>query len=194
MSDSSSVVAMASSTKALDSDVKQADVVRHCLEESHESVGNKPADPPSLKSLPTSVDDVVGVDPLWESGNAGEDERQTTTVTCGTNHNPNTASLDPDESKQDQASSVSSPPAPLSKKALKRQRRWDMKLEVKKRRKEHQRESKRAKAILDGRDVEKERREIEERTKEGEGRKRREKVCFESLGPMPKCSVLMLGS
>jgi hypothetical protein len=56
-----------------------------------------------------------------------------------------------------------------------------MKLEVKKRRKEHQRESKRAKAILDGRDVEKERREIEERTKEGEGRKRREKVSFIQL-------------
>ena len=65
---------------------------------------------------------------------------------------------------------------PLSKKALKRKRRWDEKLAVKKRRKEHAREAKRAKAILDGRDVEKERRDIEERTKEGEGRKRREKV------------------
>lgn len=74
----------------------------------------------------------------------------------------------------DAADPQSSPP--LSKKALKRKRRWDEKLAVKKRRKEHAREAKRAKAILDGRDVEKERRDIEERTKEGEGRKRREKV------------------
>lgn len=71
------------------------------------------------------------------------------------------------------------PPPPLSKKALKRKRRWDEKLAVKKRRKEHARETKRAKAILDGRDVEQERRDIEERTKEGEGRKRREKVRIE---------------
>lgn len=74
----------------------------------------------------------------------------------------------------DVANAPSSPP--LSKKALKRKRRWDEKLAVKKRRKEHAREAKRAKAILDGRDVEKERRDIEERTREGEGRKRREKV------------------
>ena len=67
-------------------------------------------------------------------------------------------------------------PQPPSKKSLKRQRRWEEKLAVKKRRKEHAREAKRAKAILDGRDVEKERLEVERRTKEGEGHKRREKV------------------
>jgi hypothetical protein len=66
----------------------------------------------------------------------------------------------------------------LSKKALKRQRRWEEKLATKKRRKEHDKESKKAKAILEGRDLEKERREVELRTKNGEGRKRREKVCL----------------
>ena len=162
---------MASTPKAPDSDLKQGEVLRNYLEESKGPVAYKPGDPPSLKS-PTSLEGHINLPS--ESAHDGEDEHQTS-VTSGNTPNPTPTVLDPDAPKQQQPSSSSSPP-PLSKKALKRQRRWDTKLEVKKRRKEHARESKRAKAILDGRDVEKERREIEERTKEGEGRKRREKV------------------
>ena len=84
---------------------------------------------------------------------------------------PSTDDKNPDDQQ-------AAPPAPLSKKALKRQKRWDHKLVLKKRRKEHTKEAKRAQAVLDGRDMDDEKRDVEERTKDGEGHRRREKVSF----------------
>lgn len=91
----------------------------------------------------------------------------TTTTTAGVV--PSTDDKNPDDQQA---------AAPLSKKALKRQKRWDHKLVLKKRRKEHTKEAKRAQAVLDGRDMDDEKRDVEERTKDGEGHRRREKVSF----------------
>mmetsp|Transcript_47817 Transcript_47817/g.144615 ORF Transcript_47817/g.144615 Transcript_47817/m.144615 type:complete len:349 (-) Transcript_47817:184-1230(-) len=63
---------------------------------------------------------------------------------------------------------------PLSKNQLKKRRRYEKAMATKKRRKLQQKEAKIAKAIAEGRDLDKERRIQEERTKLGEGRRRRD--------------------
>jgi tRNA (guanine9-N1)-methyltransferase len=63
---------------------------------------------------------------------------------------------------------------PLSKSQMKRQRRWDQAMERKKRRKQQEKDIKVAKALAESRDLEEERRLVEERTKEGVGHQRRE--------------------
>mmetsp|Transcript_22548 Transcript_22548/g.34076 ORF Transcript_22548/g.34076 Transcript_22548/m.34076 type:complete len:326 (+) Transcript_22548:205-1182(+) len=69
----------------------------------------------------------------------------------------------------------------LSKKALKRKKRWEHKMALKKQRKEQARQAKHAKAALEGRDLEKVRREDEERRKNGEGWRRREKAMMDRI-------------
>ena len=61
----------------------------------------------------------------------------------------------------------------LSKNQLKRQRKWAQAMEVKRRRKEQEKNIKIAKAKAEGRDIEAERRDMEERRKEGSGWNRR---------------------
>mmetsp|Transcript_16064 Transcript_16064/g.23009 ORF Transcript_16064/g.23009 Transcript_16064/m.23009 type:complete len:355 (-) Transcript_16064:339-1403(-) len=70
---------------------------------------------------------------------------------------------------------------PLSKNQLKKRRRYEKAMEVKKRRKEQEKEAKRAKAIADGRDLDEERRLQAEREKSGEGHKRREELWLKRM-------------
>lgn len=63
---------------------------------------------------------------------------------------------------------------PLSKNQLKKRRRYEKAMAIKKRRKQQQKEARIAKAVAEGRDLAEERRIQEERTKLGEGRQRRE--------------------
>jgi hypothetical protein len=72
----------------------------------------------------------------------------------------------------------SNPGGRLSK-AEKRQKRWEYQVAMKKRKRDHQKESKRAKAIAEGRDLEAEKMDVIERTKSGEGHAKREKVSEE---------------
>jgi len=63
---------------------------------------------------------------------------------------------------------------PISKSKMKRQKRWENAMERKRRRKQQDKETKRAKALAEGRDLDEERRLLEERTKSGEGHRKRE--------------------
>ena len=65
---------------------------------------------------------------------------------------------------------------PLSKKALKRRKRWEKALEIKKRRKEQSKEIRRIKAKNEGRDLDAEREQQKQNEKEGKGWERREKL------------------
>ena len=65
---------------------------------------------------------------------------------------------------------------PLSKNQLKKRRRHEKMMDQKKRRKVQDKEIKHAKALAQGRDLEQERRELEERTTKGDGHKRRKGV------------------
>lgn len=66
--------------------------------------------------------------------------------------------------------------AKLSKNQLKKKRRWEKLMEIKKRRKTQEKEAKVAKAVAQGRDLEEERRFAAERAKEGAGREKREAI------------------
>lgn len=72
--------------------------------------------------------------------------------------------------------SESPPPVPISKNQMKKARRLARMYEVKKRRKEQQKEVKRAKALAQGRDVELEQRLLAERTLAGKTKKMRNDV------------------
>ena len=85
-----------------------------------------------------------------------------TTTTEEDKQNNNTASTDDDP--------------PLSKKALKRQKRWEKALQIKKRRKEQSKEIRRIKAINEGRDLDAEREQQKKNEQEGKGWERREKL------------------
>mmetsp|Transcript_14807 Transcript_14807/g.21011 ORF Transcript_14807/g.21011 Transcript_14807/m.21011 type:complete len:366 (-) Transcript_14807:61-1158(-) len=65
---------------------------------------------------------------------------------------------------------------PLSKKALKRQKRWEKTQAIKKRRKEQSKEIRRIKAQNEGRDLDAEREQQKQNEKEGKGWARREKL------------------
>ena len=78
--------------------------------------------------------------------------------------------IDPTE----KAAEGSSGDKPVSKKQMKRQRKWERAMEVKKRRKQQDKEIKIAKAKAEGRDLEKERLEQERKTKDGAGRRKRQ--------------------
>ena len=70
---------------------------------------------------------------------------------------------------------------PISKSQVKRQRRWELAMERKKRRKQQEKDTKLAKALAEGRDLEQERRIIEERTKDGVGHRRREEKWLQRM-------------
>lgn len=70
---------------------------------------------------------------------------------------------------------------PISKSQVKRQRRWEQAMERKKRRKQQEKDIKLAKALAEGRDLEKERRLVEERTREGAGHRRREEKWLQRM-------------
>ena len=70
---------------------------------------------------------------------------------------------------------------PLSKKALKRRKRWEKALEIKKRRKEQSKEIRRIKAKNEGRDLDAEREQQMKNEKEGKGWARREKLWRERI-------------
>jgi tRNA (guanine9-N1)-methyltransferase len=76
----------------------------------------------------------------------------------------------------------------LSKKQLKRKRRLEKLMEVKERRKSQEREAKKAKAIAAGRDLEEERRQVEQRTKDGEGKRQRDEFWLQKKLPLAKNS------
>jgi hypothetical protein len=76
---------------------------------------------------------------------------------------------------------------PMSKNAVKRRERWEKKMELKKRKKENEKKARWAKAALDGRDLELERLQREERQKLGEGHKRRQKVSCRDYGSLSLC-------
>lgn len=76
----------------------------------------------------------------------------------------------------------------MSKNQLKRKRRFEKLMQVKERRKLQEREAKRAKAAAQGRDLEEERRQLEERTKFGEGKKRRNELWLKHKLPMAEKS------
>lgn len=70
---------------------------------------------------------------------------------------------------------------PLSKNQRKRQLRLEKAMERKRRRKQQEKDIKRAKALAEGRDLEEERRLMEERTKSGEGHRRREEKWLQRM-------------
>jgi tRNA (guanine9-N1)-methyltransferase len=70
---------------------------------------------------------------------------------------------------------------PLSKSQMKRQGRWEQAMQRKKRRKQQEKEIKVAKALAEGRDLEEERRLLEERTKGGVGHQRREEKWMQRM-------------
>lgn len=74
----------------------------------------------------------------------------------------------------------------MSKNQLKRKRRFQKLMQVKERRKLQERETKMAKAKAEGRDLEEERRQIEQRTKDGEGKKIRNDLWLRNKLPMAK--------
>jgi tRNA (guanine9-N1)-methyltransferase len=79
-----------------------------------------------------------------------------------------------DHHLEDDADGLKSNKQPIvSKNQLKRQRKWEQALAVKKRRKEQQKQAKIAKAKAEGRDIEAERKEMEENRKSGKGWERR---------------------
>lgn len=66
-------------------------------------------------------------------------------------------------------------PKKISKNQLKRQRKWDQAMDVKRRRKQQEKDTKIAKAKAEGRDIDAERKDMEERRLEGDGWARRNK-------------------
>lgn len=73
----------------------------------------------------------------------------------------------------------------VSKNQLKRQRKWEQKMEIKRRRKEQEKNIKLAKAKAEGRNIDAEREDMEERRKDGSGWARRDaawKARYESDG------------
>mmetsp|Transcript_1756 Transcript_1756/g.2529 ORF Transcript_1756/g.2529 Transcript_1756/m.2529 type:complete len:331 (-) Transcript_1756:27-1019(-) len=72
---------------------------------------------------------------------------------------------------------------PLSKNQLKKRRRYEKLMAIKKRKKEQDKEAKVAKAKAEGRDLDKERRIQEERFLSGEGRRKRERKWEQRLKP-----------
>lgn len=70
---------------------------------------------------------------------------------------------------------------PISKSQIKRQRRWVQAMERKKRRKQQEKDIKLAKALAEGRDLEEERRLVENRTKEGVGHRKREEKWLQRM-------------
>ena len=76
---------------------------------------------------------------------------------------------------------------PLSKSRMKRQRRWEQAMERKRRRKLQEKEIKIAKALADGRDLEEERRIMEERTKSGQGHQKREEKWLQRMKTAETC-------
>eukprot|EP00521_Asterionellopsis_glacialis_P016680 CAMPEP_0195297866 /NCGR_PEP_ID=MMETSP0707-20130614/22258_1 /TAXON_ID=33640 /ORGANISM="Asterionellopsis glacialis, Strain CCMP134" /LENGTH=350 /DNA_ID=CAMNT_0040359777 /DNA_START=147 /DNA_END=1196 /DNA_ORIENTATION=- len=72
------------------------------------------------------------------------------------------------------ATAVQEEEKPMSKNQLKKRRRYEKAMDIKKRKKMQEKATKRAKAIAEGRDLDEERRLQEERTKSGEGHARRE--------------------
>jgi tRNA (guanine9-N1)-methyltransferase len=79
------------------------------------------------------------------------------------------------------ATDASADDKPLSKSQMKRQRRWEQAMERKKRRKQQDKDIKMAKALSEGRDLEEERRLLEERTEEGVGHRRREEKWLQRM-------------
>jgi len=63
---------------------------------------------------------------------------------------------------------------PLSKSQMRKRKRHEKLMEIKRRKKQQDKDAKLAKAKAEGRDLEAERRFVEERTKSGEGRRKRE--------------------
>ena len=77
---------------------------------------------------------------------------------------------------------------PMSKSQMKRKRRHEKLMEVKKRKRQQDRDMKRAKALADGRDLEAERRLLEERTASGEGHRRRQQAWEKKKLPLARQS------
>jgi tRNA (guanine9-N1)-methyltransferase len=76
-----------------------------------------------------------------------------------------------DETEQESTSE----PKKISKNQLKRQRKWEQAMVVKRRRKQQEKDTKIAKAKAEGRDIDAERKDMEERRLDGEGWARRDK-------------------
>jgi tRNA (guanine9-N1)-methyltransferase len=76
---------------------------------------------------------------------------------------------------------VAADPPKLSKKAMKKKRRYEKAMEIKRRRKEQEREQKRARALAAGRDLDEERRIQKQNEESGEGWRRREKKWLAKL-------------
>ena len=60
---------------------------------------------------------------------------------------------------------------------MRKRKRLEKLMEIKRRKKQQDKDAKHAKAKAEGRDLEAERKIVEERTKSGEGRRKREEVC-----------------
>jgi tRNA (guanine9-N1)-methyltransferase len=105
-----------------------------------------------------------------------EEEKESSTNAGGT---PLEAKQDGDPRKQaasDETEQHSScEPKKISKNQLKRERKWEQAMEVKRRRKQQEKDTRIAKAKAEGRDIDAERKDMEERRLEGEGWARRNK-------------------
>ncbi|KAL7578337.1 hypothetical protein ACA910_012743 [Epithemia clementina (nom. ined.)] len=82
----------------------------------------------------------------------------------------------PTSPQNNETAGASKGPPKLSKNQLKKIRRWERKLEVKKRRKQQEKDAKLARAKAEGRDLEKEREEMLSRAASGEGKRRRQEL------------------
>jgi tRNA (guanine9-N1)-methyltransferase len=116
-----------------------------------------------------------------------DEEKRTETVLNESKEIPAPSTSDgfqPSVAEKSDATEDETAQPPLSKKQLKRQRRLEKLMEVKKRRKSQEKEAKRAKAIAAGRDLEEERRQVEQRTKDGEGKRQRDEAWLQKKLPM----------
>ncbi|CAB9524895.1 tRNA methyltransferase 10 homolog A [Seminavis robusta] len=77
---------------------------------------------------------------------------------------------------------------PLSKSQMKKRKRWERAIEAKKKRKQHEKDLKAAKAKAEGRDLDQERRMLEQRTQDGAGKRKRLEEWENTKAPLVKKS------
>jgi tRNA (guanine9-N1)-methyltransferase len=101
-----------------------------------------------------------------QSTNIGVNDVDATIGSCETPSAVTAAAADPAQDPPD-------PSKPLSKNQLKKKRKWEQAMLVKQRRKQQEKETKLAKAQKEGRDIDAERKDAEERRQQGDGWARR---------------------
>jgi len=117
----------------------------------------------------------IATDTTDEQGPSSPEKKTDPSPSQGTKEQENVVAKDNAEAKSNDGEK------PMSKKQLKRQRRWEKSQANKKRRKEQERELRRIKAEKDGRDLDAERQQQAQNQKEGKGWAKREAIWKETM-------------